>query len=150
MAFTKKIGKGKVTFNTDGIKELRDNIDRPGDIDAKVVYGRAKFSDTRGSIAAGCGHVHTECSVVDAEANGPNASADVELSNERVSLQYKAELYSASVSAGPVTLKTGVTADVGFGIGEDGVEAQVMGTGFSIGRKIGLSLFGQGFEIGLW
>uniref|UniRef100_A0A3B5APE5 Uncharacterized protein n=1 Tax=Stegastes partitus TaxID=144197 RepID=A0A3B5APE5_9TELE len=144
------MGGGKVTFNTAGIKEMRDNVDRPGNVSAKVAYGDANISRTNGSFAAGVGHVRAEWSILDAEANGPNTSADVEVSKERFSAQAKAELYSASVSAGPVTFKTGVSVDFGVGVGEDGVEAQVMGTGFSFGRKMGISLFGNGFEFGLW
>lgn len=57
---------------------------------------------------------------------------------------------SVSVSEGPVKATVGLSADTGASIGADGVEAKVLGTGISIGRKIGFSVLGTGFEFKLW
>lgn len=62
----------------------------------------------------------------------------------------KPKLASASASAGPVKATVGLSADTGGEIGLTQVEAKVLGTGFSFGRKMGVSLFGTGVEFKLW
>ena len=82
---------------------------------------------------------------------GPNASAEASASlTSGVQAMAKAEIASASASAGPVKATVGLSGETGVGIGLTGVEAKVLGTGFSFGRKIGISLFGTGFEFNLW
>lgn len=87
-----------------------------------------------------------EWSIFDAEVKGP--SAGVEDSSTRAFA--KAELASASASAGPVKATVGLSADTGVGVSSTQVEAKVLGTGFSFGRKMGISLFGTGVEFKLW
>ncbi|XP_060914197.1 uncharacterized protein LOC132990130 [Labrus mixtus] len=83
----------------------------------------------------------------DTEIRGPNLGIGSEVSKDNVRLSYKAEVASVSTSAGAATATVGLSADTGIGIGKSGVEAKFLGTGFSVGRKTGFSLFGSGFEI---
>lgn len=109
-----------------------ENIDRPG---------KAFATDN---------HARAEWSIFDAEAKGPSAGA--EASSEFLSARAfaKAELASTSASVGPVKATVGLSADSGVEIGLTQVEAKVLGTGFSFGRKMGISLFGTGVEFQLW
>lgn len=86
------------------------------------------------------------------EIIGPDASAEVEASLTSVSIKVfgKAQLASASLTAGPVKATVGLAADTGAKISLAGVEAKVFGTGFSFGRKMGLSWLGNGIELNLW
>uniref|UniRef100_A0A671U6I0 Uncharacterized protein n=1 Tax=Sparus aurata TaxID=8175 RepID=A0A671U6I0_SPAAU len=85
------------------------------------------------------------------EAKGPSAGMDVGLTLESgARAMAKAELASTSVSAGPVKATVGLSADTGVGVGPSGVEAKVLGTGFTIGREVGLSVLGTGFKFKLW
>uniref|UniRef100_UPI0037E7CB05 bifunctional protein GlmU-like n=1 Tax=Semicossyphus pulcher TaxID=241346 RepID=UPI0037E7CB05 len=137
-------------------EEPSDNSDRPGAACATSAYasaGKLEGNNKTGAYAgAGWGHASAEWSIFDAEAKGPNVGAGVEVSEDNVRAMAKAELASASASAGLVTGTVGLAADTGFGISKSGLEAKVLGTGFSIGRKTGISLFGSGFEIdfGKW
>uniref|UniRef100_A0A668SJG6 Uncharacterized protein n=1 Tax=Oreochromis aureus TaxID=47969 RepID=A0A668SJG6_OREAU len=101
---------------------------------------------------AGVGHARAEWSVFDAEAKGPNASAGAGASVASVSAQAfaRAEIASASASAGPLKATVGLGLDTGVGVSPTGFEAKVLGTGISFGRKMGISLFGTGFEFNLW
>ncbi|KAF1389967.1 hypothetical protein PFLUV_G00053180 [Perca fluviatilis] len=84
-------------------------------------------------------------------AKGPNASAEAGFSSEDGARAFaKAGLGSVSAEAGPVKATVGLSADTGIGVGLSGVEAKVLGTGFSFGRTMGVSLFGTGFEFKLW
>lgn len=87
-----------------------------------------------------------EFGVFEAEAEGPNASAKP----LRASAFVRAELPSVSISAGPVKAKVGLAADTGASVGPTGLEAKVLGTGFSIGRKMAVSFLGNGIEFNLW
>lgn len=86
--------------------------------------------------------------ILEAEAKGPNAGAGAGVSVESLGAEAfaKAQLASVSVSAGPVKATLGLAADTGVGIGATGLEVKVLGTGFSIGPKTSVSLFGTGVE----
>ncbi|CAG5927857.1 unnamed protein product [Menidia menidia] len=101
---------------------------------------------------AGVGRAKAEWSICEAEAKGPNAAAGLGASAGTLSASAfaRAEVASASASAGPVTAKVGLSVDTGAEIGLTGVEAKVLGTGFSFGRKMGVSLFGNEFSFKLW
>ncbi|XP_031168109.1 uncharacterized protein LOC116059278 [Sander lucioperca] len=152
-----KIVKGDLAIGTGGNQMMTDIIDRPGKAFAAGTYaGAGQFEDeseeeTGVYAGAGVGHVRAEWSFFDAEAKGPNASAGAEISRAvGVRAIAKAELASASVSVGPVKATLGLAIDTGGSIGPSGIEAKVLGTGFSFGRTMGVSLFGTGFEIKLW
>ncbi|XP_074538287.1 uncharacterized protein LOC141799815 [Halichoeres trimaculatus] len=134
-----------------GDGEHTDTLDRPARAYATDAYAEATtFEDTDKSGAfagAGFGHAQAEWQGFNAEANGPNASAGYQASDEGARVMTKAELVSASASAGPAKATLGLALDTGFELGRSGVEAKFLGTGFSIGRKTGFSLFGSGFEI---
>ncbi|KAI3356988.1 hypothetical protein L3Q82_003623 [Scortum barcoo] len=104
-----------------------------------------------GAVArAGVGLARAEWSVFQAEAKGPNASAGAGASlTQGVKAFASAELASASASAGPVKAKVGLALDTGVGISPTHVEAKVLGTGFSFGQKMGISLFGSSLEFNL-
>ncbi|KAM4611048.1 uncharacterized protein ACJ7VT_014148 [Polymixia lowei] len=154
-----------VSVGVPGALEMIDTFDRPGHASACGTYAGAgsfahAFEDKPGKripkaglyAGAGVGKARAEWSVFDAEANGPNASAGIGASAASLSARAfaRAEVASASASAGPVKATVGLSADTGVGIGATGVEAKVLGTGFSFGRKMGVSLFGSGFEFNLW
>ncbi|XP_078144654.1 uncharacterized protein LOC144542334 [Centroberyx gerrardi] len=154
-----------VSVGLPGALEMIDTFDRPGDAFAAGTYAGTDsfahaFEDKPGQrlpkaglyAAAGVGHARAEWRVFDAEAKGPNASAGIGASSASLSARAfaKAELASASATAGPVKATVGLSADTGVGVGATGVEAKILGTGFSIGRKMGVSLFGTGFEFNLW
>uniref|UniRef100_A0A3Q3EF46 Uncharacterized protein n=1 Tax=Labrus bergylta TaxID=56723 RepID=A0A3Q3EF46_9LABR len=124
-----EFGTGKPTNTTD----------RPGKASAKNSYAAAVDRTDDGVMYAGAGwgHARAEWRMFDAEAKGPNASVGAEVTDESFKAMAKAEVASASASA----------ADTGVGIGKSGVEAKFLGTGFSIGRKTGVYLFGSGFEL---
>lgn len=115
-----------------GMTAVVDKIDRPG---------RA-FADDN--------HARAEWSIFDAEAKGPSAEAEATTEFLRARAFAKAELASASASVGPAKATVGLSADSGIEISPTQVEAKVLGTGFSLGRKVGISLFGTGFEFELW
>uniref|UniRef100_A0A668SK26 Uncharacterized protein n=1 Tax=Oreochromis aureus TaxID=47969 RepID=A0A668SK26_OREAU len=140
-----------------------NNVNRSGNAFAAGTYaGADAFADgldkagldaaAGAYAAAGLGCARAEWSVFDAEAKGPNASAGAGASLSSVSAKAfaRAEIASASASAGPVKATVGLGLDTGVGIGVTGVEAKVLGTGISFGRKMGISLFGTGFEFNLW
>uniref|UniRef100_A0A3Q0R9D7 Uncharacterized protein n=1 Tax=Amphilophus citrinellus TaxID=61819 RepID=A0A3Q0R9D7_AMPCI len=142
-----------------------DTFDRPGKAFAKDTYASAgKFAagfenkpgkrlPKAGMYAkAGVGHARAEWSVFDAEAKGPNACAGAEASVGCLGAKAyaRAEIASASASAGPVKAKVGLGVDTGVGISLGGVEAKLLGTGVSIGRKMGVSVLGNELEFSLW
>ncbi|XP_071333574.1 fibroin heavy chain-like [Trachinotus anak] len=154
-----------VSVGVPGALEMIDTFDRPGTASAAGTYAGAgtfaeAFENKPGKripkagvyAGAGVGHARAEWSVFDAEAKGPNASAGAGASAASLGARAfaRAEVASASASAGPVKATVGLSADTGVGVGLTGVEAKVLGTGFSFGRKMGISLFGTGFEFNLW
>uniref|UniRef100_A0A3B3WIX2 Uncharacterized protein n=1 Tax=Poecilia mexicana TaxID=48701 RepID=A0A3B3WIX2_9TELE len=153
------------TVGSAGLVEMIDTFDRPGDASAKSTFARAgKFANgpedkpgmripKAGVYAeAGVGEARAEWSVFEAEAKGPNASAGAGVSAGTLNARAfaKAELAGASASAGPLKAKVGLAVDTGVDIGLTGVEAKVLGTGFSFGRKMGVSVLGTGIEFNLW
>uniref|UniRef100_A0A3Q0R9E8 Uncharacterized protein n=1 Tax=Amphilophus citrinellus TaxID=61819 RepID=A0A3Q0R9E8_AMPCI len=146
-----------------GLLEMIDTFDRPGRAFADETFARAgtfasAFEDQPGKrlpkagayAEAGVGHARAEWSVFDAEAKGPNASAGATASLTSADAFARAEVGSASATAGPVKVKVGLGFDTGVSLGPGGVEAKVLGTGISFGRKMGISLFGNEFEVKLW
>ncbi|TKS76549.1 hypothetical protein D9C73_010638 [Collichthys lucidus] len=140
-------------------------IDRPGDAFAAGTYAGAGtfeegFGDKPGKCipkagvyaVAGVGYARAEWSVFDAEAKGPNAGVGAGVSAASLSAKAmaKAELASASAAAGPVKATLGLAVDTGVTISPTQIEAKVLGTGVSFGRRMGISLFGSGFEFELW
>lgn len=95
-------------------------------------------------------HARAEWSIFDAEIKGPSAGSEASTGILSAKAFAKAELVSASASAGPVKATVGLSADSGIEIGPTQVEAKVLGTGISFGRKVGISLFGSGIEFELW
>uniref|UniRef100_A0A8D0AKN1 Uncharacterized protein n=1 Tax=Sander lucioperca TaxID=283035 RepID=A0A8D0AKN1_SANLU len=155
----------EVSVGTAGLVEMIDTFDRPGSSIAVGTYADAGvyadgLEDKPGKripkagvyAGAGVGLARAEWSVFEAQAKGPNASAGVGASAASLSAGAfaRAEVASASASAGPLKAKVGLSADTGASVGLTGVEAKVLGTGFSFGRKMGVSLFGTGFEVNLW
>lgn len=115
-----------------GMQDIVDKIDRPGKAFAEDNYARAEWS------------------IFDAEAKGPSADTEATAEGFQARAFVKAEAASASASVGPAKVTVGLSADTGVEVGPTQVEAKVLGTGFSLGRKVGVSLFGTGFEFKLW
>ena len=154
----------EVSVGAVGLVEMIDTFDRPGSATAVGPYADAgvyacgledkpmKRIPKAGLYAgAGVGLARAKWSIFEAQAKGPNASAGVGASAGSLSAGAfaRAELASASASAGPLKAKVGLAADTGASVGLTGVEAQVLGTGFSFGRRMGISLFGTGVEFNL-
>lgn len=129
--------------------------------DLKIDSGRTSKAGDAGEYAAagafnrwdgvgayaGAGLGHTEGGAV----KGPNVGAGAELSlTEGARAVVNAELISVSTSAGPAKATVGLSAETGGTISPTQVEAKVLGTGFSFGRKVGFSVLGSGFEFKLW
>ncbi|TKS76550.1 hypothetical protein D9C73_010639 [Collichthys lucidus] len=147
------------------LEGMIDTFDRPGDAFAAGTYAGAgtiaeglenkpgKRIPKAGVYAgAGVGYARAEWSVFDAEAKGPNAGVGAGVSAASLSAKAmaKAELASASAAAGPVKATLGLAVDTGASISPTQIEAKVVGTGVSFGRRMGISLFGSGFEFELW
>lgn len=96
------------------------------------------------------GHAAAGWRIFDAEAKGPNAAAEAAMTEDAVGAIARAELASASASVGNVKATVGLGVDTGAKVTSDGVEAKVLGTGVKLGRTVGVSLFGTGFEFKLW
>ncbi|KAI4824423.1 hypothetical protein KUCAC02_012935 [Chaenocephalus aceratus] len=154
-----------VTYNPSGIVQMIDTFDRPGEAFAEGPYADTdtyavgledkpgkRIPKAGATASAGVGRARAEWSVFEAEAKGPNASAGAVASAGTLSAEAfaRAGLGSASASAGPLTAKVGLSVDTGVSVGAGSVEAKVLGCGFSVGRKIGFSLFGSGIEFELW
>ncbi|KAM3617518.1 uncharacterized protein V6R79_007489 [Siganus canaliculatus] len=125
-------------------------MERPSHAFATGAYAGTHEDDSSLYVGAGLGYARAEWKAFDAEARGPTFGAGLCASNSAVKAMAKAELASASASLGPTTVKVGLAADTGVGVGKDGVEAKVLGTGFTIGRKIEVSLFGSSIGFKLW
>lgn len=150
-----------------GLVNMIDTYDRPGKAFASGTYKSIKKSavgfheveDKPGRripkagvhVAAGVGHARAEWSFFEADAKGPNvgAGADAHLYSG-AGAYAKAELASASARAGPVKATVGLAADTGVKVSPTHVEAKVLGTGFTVGHKIGFSLFGNSIEFELF
>ncbi|KAF3860824.1 hypothetical protein F7725_001079 [Dissostichus mawsoni] len=135
--------------------EMIDTFDRPGKAFTKGAYAGTDMyavglEDKPGkripkagvSASAGVGHARAEWRVCDAEAKGPNASAGIGASVGSLSASAFARAEVASASAAAV--------DTGVSVGATQLEAKLLGCGFSFGRKMGFSLFGNGIEFNLW
>uniref|UniRef100_A0A3B3Y6A7 Uncharacterized protein n=1 Tax=Poecilia mexicana TaxID=48701 RepID=A0A3B3Y6A7_9TELE len=143
-----------------GFLEALDTYDHPGDAYTEDTYARARTYAIEGGedkpgmrvpkagayAEAGVGKARAEWSVFEAEANGPNASAGAGANPLGASAFARAELASASAAAGPVKVKVGLAADTGVSVGAHGLEAKVLGTGFTIGERQGVSLLGSEVE----
>lgn len=134
--------------------EMIDTADRRGNSFAVGTYTDSGTYAERGNNTSmkrlprvGVGLAHAEWRVFDAVAKGPNASTGFEASLASGARAFaKAEVASASASAGLVKLKVGLAVDTGVSISLTGVEAKVLGTGSSFGSKMGVSLFGNSIE----
>ncbi|KAK2897146.1 hypothetical protein Q8A73_013526 [Channa argus] len=150
-----------VSAGLPGLLGMIDAFDQPGNVFAVGPYASAgafaegfenkpgkRLPKAGANPEAGVGHAQAERSVFDAEVKGPNASAGVNASAADLGARAfaKAELASASATAGPVKATAGLAANTGVSVGPTGLEAKVLGTGFSIGPKPSISLFGSGIE----
>lgn len=139
-----------------GLIGMLDTYDRPASATAEGSYANqdayAKgFKHEPGeripkagySAEVGFGRARAEASIFEAEARGPNASAKAEASLTKVEAMGRAEVVSVSGKAGPVAAKLGVGFDTGASVGLDGVEIKFLGTGFSFGPKMGVSVLGS-------
>lgn len=61
---------------------------------------------------------------------------------------FQADLGSASVKVGSAS--TNIALDTGLKISEDTAEVKVLGTGVTVGRTMGVSLFGNDLKFKLW
>ena len=76
-----------------------------------------------------------------------NASAQAEISSTFIGAGANLELAGGSVSIFDLKLAAGV--DTGIGIKDDSLTVEVLGTGLSVGRRLGVSVLGSEFAIDL-
>lgn len=155
---------GDISTSVSGALEMIDTFDRPGKASCGKAFKRADayangFEDKAMkripkagvSFAAGYLHAQAEWKICKASAMGPNVGAEATASlTSGASVFYKAELASASASAGPLKAKVGLSAETGASISLLHVEGKFLGTGFSFGKKMGFSVLGSGFEFNLF
>ncbi|XP_052465169.1 uncharacterized protein LOC128022011 isoform X2 [Carassius gibelio] len=130
--------------------DTTDTLDRPLNStadDSYYVKNEAYFSDFTNfrlfAEVAQAGRARAEDSIFEAETKGSSISFDTEVSPVGAKVMARAEVASASASVGPVGVKVGLGFDTGASVGEDGVEAKFLGTGFSIGQKNSISVLGS-------
>lgn len=153
------VGGANVCVDANGFLDIVDNYDRPGDAYTEDTYARAgtyanglegkpgKRIPKAGVYAeAGVGKARAEFSMFEAEARGPNASAGAGANPLGASAFARAELAGASAAAGPLKAKVGLAADTGVSVGANGLEAKVLGTGFTIGKRPSVSVLGNELE----
>ncbi|PWA24318.1 hypothetical protein CCH79_00018692, partial [Gambusia affinis] len=154
------VGGADVSVDANGLLEVIDTFDRPGDAYTEDTYARTgtyaiaggedkpgKRVPKAGAYAeAGVGKARAEYSVFEAEARGPNASAGAGANPLGASAFARAELAGASAAAGPLKVKVGLAADTGVSVGAHGLEAKVLGTGFTIGERPSVSIVGNELE----
>uniref|UniRef100_A0A3B1IWV1 Uncharacterized LOC103047057 n=1 Tax=Astyanax mexicanus TaxID=7994 RepID=A0A3B1IWV1_ASTMX len=102
------------------------------------------------NAAAVLGQARAQCSILEAEVKGPNVSVGAQAGVEGVGAMARAEFASASASAGIVGVKVGVGFDTGAELNPTGAEVKFLGSGFSLGRKMGISYFGSELSFNLW
>ncbi|KAA0722678.1 hypothetical protein E1301_Tti015497 [Triplophysa tibetana] len=106
--------------------------------------GNRQLTHEHDNSEAGYSGTRFEINNIEIEARGPNSSIESEASLDKFTSMTRIEVgsVSAKVPYLPVTVKAGLGFDTGASVGRDGVEAKFLGTGFSFGRKMGISLFG--------
>lgn len=111
-----------------------------------------QLPEAEAKAATGVNHSHEEDGIFALDTKGPNASAEAGVSGKDRSLKAmaRAEVGSVAGSIGPVTGTLGLSADTGAHISPTQLEAKVLGTGISIGRETGISLFGTELKFKLW
>ncbi|XDV11300.1 hypothetical protein PO909_000271, partial [Leuciscus waleckii] len=80
---------------------------------------------------AGVGRASAAYSVFEAQAKGPNATARADANLIKAGAVARAEV------------GMGLGVDTGASVGADGLEVKVLGTGFTIGPKLGVSILGS-------
>uniref|UniRef100_A0A671U6L9 Uncharacterized protein n=1 Tax=Sparus aurata TaxID=8175 RepID=A0A671U6L9_SPAAU len=146
------VGRGTCVNGSD---DKRDKKQPARDFAVLSYAGTEKEDDDikgKGVYAAGgLGYVRAEDGLVCFEAKGPSVGLGAGASDELgARLFAKAELASVSASVGAMKATLGLSADTGIGVGPSGVEAKFLGTGVSIGRELGFSVFGSGVTVKLW
>ena len=135
-------------------RELCFNEKPSGSFDAAFYAGDEDIDDEGGKGAygvAGVGYVRDEVGPLSAEAKGPSVGMGIGITKDNVlTVMTKAELASTSFSTGKAKATLGLSADTGASIGPTQVEAKFLGTGVSLGREMGFSVFGSGFKFKLW
>lgn len=84
---------------------------------------------------------------VKGKASVLNGGAKASVSTSGVKAEVKADVISVGASVGPVQAKVGVDFSCEGHVGKDGVGYKLAGTGFSIGKKTGVSFFGNEFYL---
>ncbi|CAM4271402.1 unnamed protein product [Leuciscus chuanchicus] len=148
--------RGQPGISSSDILYIVDNFDRPGGASAERTYaGTGTFASAfenkpgkrvpkAGAYAeAGVGRASAAYSVFEAQAKGPNATARADANLIKAGAVARAEVGSASAKASPIGVKVGLGVDTGASVGADGLEVKVLGTGFTIGPKLGVSILGS-------
>uniref|UniRef100_A0A671U8V2 Uncharacterized protein n=1 Tax=Sparus aurata TaxID=8175 RepID=A0A671U8V2_SPAAU len=140
---------GEISASVSGLLDVIDTFDRPGDASCAATFaGADAYADgcedkpmkriPKAGVyaAAGVFRARAEWSIFEAKAMGPNVGVAATASLASGAGAFvKAELASASASAGPFKATVGLSAETGASISPLHVEAKLLGTGFSIGKK---------------
>lgn len=92
-------------------------------------YARAMTVEARAGV-----------SVLEVGARGPNAAIGAHAGPSGLMVYGKAELVRAEASAGGAVVGVGLDVNTGASIGPDGVDASVLGFGFSIGPRVAVRI----------
>ncbi|KAI4900925.1 hypothetical protein NFI96_001829, partial [Prochilodus magdalenae] len=134
--------------------DVIDNFDRPGGAYAGGLYAKTntyahafkpgkRIPKAGAEVQAGVGRAGAHWSIFEAEAKGPNAYAGATASVLEAGAMARAEVGSASASAGPVAVKVGLGVDTGVKVGPTTAELKLLGCGVTLGSTMGVSLFGN-------
>ncbi|KAG7324762.1 hypothetical protein KOW79_011078 [Hemibagrus wyckioides] len=153
----------KADDEAQGILEMIDHFDRPGN-----AYSEGVYADTdtyahglenkpgrripkAGAIAeADVGRAGAEWSIFSVKANGPRASAFAEVNPNEAKFMAQAQLASASATAGPLKVKVGLGIDTGVKISPSKIQLKILGTGLMLGSTTAISFFGSEVKIKFW
>ena len=87
-------------------------------------------------------------------ASSPDQNVEIDIGQAKargwatpVGAGVDASLNAVDVKLGPLDATVGLSASTGVGINDDSLKVELLGTGISLGRRIGVSIFG--FSVGI-
>uniref|UniRef100_A0A674BC11 Uncharacterized protein n=1 Tax=Salmo trutta TaxID=8032 RepID=A0A674BC11_SALTR len=109
-----------------------------------VPYVEVRSRELGGSVDIGLFHQHLSGG---SHVRGPGVGASIEASNrDGVKLMARAQVLTLSQGEGEGRTRVGLAFDTGVGIGPEGLEAKVLGTGLRLGPRPSVSLVGNELE----
>ena len=125
---------------TTEICDIIDDMDRDAGSSLDTGYSQSGEYQTRTrkgvKATAGAFKASAECSVLDASFEAATASADAHYGADGAHASADATLVRAQARAGPVKVGVGLQFKTGIGASPDGVHAELLGFGVSVGSKM--------------